>query len=83
MRRYLLGKAPKWVDDGDEEGDISMARKVSLEKAFPSREDSNIMKRDAHRMHHLVENRFKNKEEIRADHRRIEIISTEEEEQRW
>lgn len=85
VKRYWPGKAPEWADDGDEEGDIRMARSVALGKAFPRREDSDIMKRDDPRLRRLAENRFDNKEEIRADHRRIrqaEIISTEEEEQR-
>ncbi|KAL8259717.1 hypothetical protein R6Q59_027670 [Mikania micrantha] len=85
VKRYWPGKAPEWADDGDEEGDIRMARSVALEKAFPSREGSDIVKRDDPRLRRLAENRLDNKEEIRADHRRIrqaEIISTEEEEQR-
>ncbi|KAL4560599.1 hypothetical protein LXL04_032752 [Taraxacum kok-saghyz] len=85
VKRYWPGKAPEWADDGDEEGDMRMARTASLGKAFPSREDSHIMKRDDRRLRRLAENRLDNKEEIRADHRRIrqaEIISTEEEEQR-
>ncbi|KAJ9559100.1 hypothetical protein OSB04_013714 [Centaurea solstitialis] len=86
VKRYWPGKAPEWADDGDEEGDMRMARSVALENAFPSREeDSGIVKRDDPRLRRLAENRLDNKEEVRADHRRIrqaEIISTEEEEQR-
>ncbi|KAF5823525.1 putative micro-fibrillar-associated protein [Helianthus annuus] len=85
VKRYWPGKAPEWADDGDEDGDIRVARSAALEKAFPSREDNDIMKRDDPRLRRLAENRLDNKEEIRADHRRIrqaEIISTEEEEQR-
>ncbi|MFS7908568.1 putative microfibrillar-associated protein [Helianthus anomalus] len=85
VKRYWPGKAPEWADDGEEDGDIRVARSAALEKAFPSREDNDIMKRDDPRLRRLAENRLDNKEEIRADHRRIrqaEIISTEEEEQR-
>ncbi|KAI7747894.1 hypothetical protein M8C21_002487 [Ambrosia artemisiifolia] len=85
VKRYWPGKAPEWADDGDEDGDIRMARSTALEKAFPSREDDVIVKRDDPRLRRLAENRLDDKEEIRADHRRIrqaEIISTEEEEQR-
>ncbi|KAM0053300.1 putative microfibrillar-associated protein [Helianthus debilis subsp. tardiflorus] len=85
VKRYWPGKAPEWADDGDEDSDIRVARSAALEKAFPSREDNDIVKRDDPRLRRLAENRLDNKEEIRADHRRIrqaEIISTEEEEQR-
>ncbi|KAJ6697218.1 hypothetical protein OIU85_003571 [Salix viminalis] len=67
-------------------GDIRMARVVSLEKAFPSRDDSDVFSRkDDPRLRRLAETRVDNRDEMRADHRRIrqaEIISTEEEETR-
>ncbi|KAJ0690933.1 hypothetical protein HanOQP8_Chr11g0423491 [Helianthus annuus] len=59
--------------------DIRMARPVALEKGFPSREDYDIV--DDPRLRRVAPNRLDNKEEVRADHRRIqqaEIISPEE-----
>ena len=85
VKRYWPGKAPEWADDADEDGDIRMARAVALDKAFPSQEDSNIVRRDDPRLRRLAESRIDNREEIRADHRRIrqaEIVSTIEEENR-
>nr|GEY25209.1 hypothetical protein [Tanacetum cinerariifolium] len=88
VKRYWPGKAPEWADDGDEDADIRTS-KAALESAFPSRDDggsrNHIVKGDDRRLRRLAENRLDNKEEVRADHRRIrqaEIISTEEEEQR-
>ncbi|CAK9188514.1 unnamed protein product [Ilex paraguariensis] len=85
VKRYWPGKAPEWADDADEDGDIQMARAVALDKAFPSHEDLDIGKRDDPRLRRLAESRIDNREEIRADHRRIrqaEIVSTIEEENR-
>ncbi|KAG5533663.1 hypothetical protein RHGRI_027746 [Rhododendron griersonianum] len=85
VKRYWPGKAPEWADDADEDGDIRMARAVALEKAFPIQEDSDIVRRDDPRLRRLAESRIDNREEIRADHRRIrqaEIVSTIEEENR-
>ncbi|EOY10485.1 hypothetical protein QUC31_009971 [Theobroma cacao] len=85
VKRYWPGKAPEWADDADEEGDIRMARAVALEKAFPSRDDSDVVRKDDPRLRRLAESRIDNRDEIRADHRRIrqaEIVSTEEEENR-
>ncbi|KAJ6295167.1 hypothetical protein OIU76_023133 [Salix suchowensis] len=60
-----------------------MARVVSLEKAFPSRDDSDVFSKiDDPRLRRLAETRIDNRDEMRADRRRIrlaEIISTEEE----
>lgn len=85
VKRYWPGKAPEWADDADEDGDIRMARAVALEKAFPVQEDPDIVRRDDPRLRRLAESRIDNREEIRADHRRIrqaEIVSTIEEETR-
>ncbi|XVF56804.1 hypothetical protein PTKIN_Ptkin06aG0149900 [Pterospermum kingtungense] len=85
VKRYWPGKAPEWADDADEDDDIRMARAVALEKAFPSHDDSGIVKKDDPRLRRLAESRIDNRDEIRADHRRIrqaEIVSTEEEENR-
>lgn len=82
VKRYWPGKAPEWADDADEDGDIRMARAVALEKAFPTHEDSGIVIKDDPRLRRLAESRVDNRDEIRADHRRIrqaEIVSTEEE----
>ncbi|KAL4354783.1 hypothetical protein GQ457_06G013200 [Hibiscus cannabinus] len=85
VKRYWPGKAPEWADDADEDEDISMARSAALEKAFPSHEDPGIVLKDDPRLRRLAESRVDNRDEIRADHRRIrqaEIVSTEEEENR-
>ncbi|WCJ43572.1 microfibrillar-associated protein-related [Euphorbia peplus] len=85
VKRYWPGKAPEWADDADEDGDIKMTRADALEKAFPAREDSHVVRKDDRRLRRLAESKIDNREEVRADHRRIrqaEIISTEEEETR-
>ncbi|KAI4341184.1 hypothetical protein MLD38_025940 [Melastoma candidum] len=83
VKRYWPGKAPEWADDADEDGDIRMARAATLEKAFPSRDDSGVVQKDDPRLRRLAESRIDNRDEVRADHRRIrqaEIVSTLEEE---
>ncbi|XP_059646470.1 uncharacterized protein LOC132293145 [Cornus florida] len=83
VKRYWPGKAPEWADDADEDGDIRMSRTVALERAFPNQDDSDIARRDDPRLRRLAESRIDNREEVRADHRRIrqaEIVSTKEEE---
>ncbi|OVA11556.1 Micro-fibrillar-associated protein 1 [Macleaya cordata] len=85
VKRYWPGKAPEWADDAEEDGDIRTARDVALEKAFPRREDSDVVGKDDPRLRRLAESKIDNREEIRADHRRIrqaEIVSTIEEENR-
>ncbi|OVA06120.1 Micro-fibrillar-associated protein 1 [Macleaya cordata] len=85
VKRYWPGKAPEWADDAEEDGDIRTAREVALEKAFPVREDSDVVGKDDPRLRRLAESKIDNREEIRADHRRIrqaEIVSTIEEENR-
>ncbi|RCV05966.1 hypothetical protein SETIT_1G125300v2 [Setaria italica] len=80
VKRYWPGKAPEWADDAEEEIDLRTAR-VSLDKAFPKDEDGDIPAKDDRRLRRLAETR-ENKEELRADHRRIrqaEIVSTVEE----
>ncbi|XP_027104069.1 uncharacterized protein [Coffea arabica] len=85
VKRYWPGKAPEWADDNDEDGDIRMSRAAALEKAFPKHEDSlDAVRKDDPRLRRLAESRIDNREEIRADHRRIrqaEIVSTIEEEE--
>ncbi|PKA64627.1 hypothetical protein AXF42_Ash007374 [Apostasia shenzhenica] len=85
VKRYWPGKAPEWADEAEEEADFRTARAAALEKAFPIHEDSSIdlARKDDRRLRRLAELRSENKEEVRADHRRIrqaEIISTIEEE---
>ncbi|XP_072966564.1 uncharacterized protein [Typha angustifolia] len=84
VKRYWPGKAPEWAEDADEDGDIRTARAAALEKAFPSGNDSGgLPPKDDRRLRRLAETRAENKEELRADHRRIrqaEIISAEEDE---
>ncbi|KAG8390203.1 hypothetical protein BUALT_Bualt01G0059100 [Buddleja alternifolia] len=85
VKRYWPGKAPEWADDIDEDGDIRMARAETLEKAFPSHEGADFMRKDDPRLRRLAESRIDNRDEVREDHRRIrqaEIISTAEEETR-
>lgn len=82
VKRYWPGKAPEWADDVDEDVDLRTAR-VSLDKAFPRDEDGDVPAKDDRRLRRLAETRAENKEELRADHRRIrqaEIVSTAEEE---
>ncbi|PUZ70052.1 hypothetical protein GQ55_2G193700 [Panicum hallii var. hallii] len=81
VKRYWPGKAPEWADDADEDIDLRTAR-VSLDKAFPKDDDADIPAKDDRRLRRLAQTR-ENKEELRADHRRIrqaEIVSTVEEE---
>ncbi|KAL5708702.1 hypothetical protein ACHQM5_019468 [Ranunculus cassubicifolius] len=78
VKRYWPGKAPEWADDAedDEDGDLTRPRRYSVEEGFPRGEDDPRLRR-------LKENKVDNKDEIRADHRRIrqaEIVSTAEEE---
>lgn len=85
VKRYWPGKAPEWADDIEEDNDIRMSRAAALDKAFPRKEDSDIGRKDDPRLRRLAESRIDNRDEIRADHRRIrqaEIVSTEEEETR-
>ncbi|KAI3981028.1 hypothetical protein MKX01_039967 [Papaver californicum] len=85
VKRYWPGKAPEWADEVEEEGDIRTAREVALETAFPTRDDSDVVRRDDPRLRRLAESKIDNRDEIRADHRRIrqaEIVSTIEEENR-
>ncbi|KAL0359078.1 UNVERIFIED_CONTAM: Microfibrillar-associated protein 1 [Sesamum angustifolium] len=85
VKRYWPGKAPEWADDNDEDGDFRMARTAALEKAFPSHEGPDVMRKDDPRLRRLAESRIDNRDEVREDHRRIrqaEIVSTEEEESR-
>lgn len=83
VKRYWPGKVPEWADAADEDGDIRMSKAAALEQAFPAQDDSDIARKDDPRLRRLAENRIDNREEVRADHRRIrqaEIVSTIEEE---
>ncbi|KAI3470999.1 hypothetical protein Pfo_027662 [Paulownia fortunei] len=85
VKRYWPGKAPEWADDNDEDGDIRMSRAAAFEKAFPSHEGADVMRKDDPRLRRLAEIRMDNRDEVREDHRRIrqaEIVSTLEEESR-
>ncbi|CAM8969854.1 unnamed protein product [Rhodiola kirilowii] len=85
VKRYWPGKAPEWADDVDEDADIRTARSDALDKAFPTNNELDVEPRDDPRLRRLLENRLDNKDQIRADHRRIrqaEIVSTIEEENR-
>lgn len=86
VKRYWPGKAPEWADEAEEEDDLrTSSRRQILEQAFPESDDSTYTRGDDPRLRRLAENRAENREEVRADHRRIrqaEIVSTEEEEAR-
>ncbi|KAL2897997.1 Microfibrillar-associated protein 1 [Bienertia sinuspersici] len=86
VKRYWPGKAPEWADEPEEDADLrTSTRRQILEQAFPENDDSSYARADDPRLRRLAENRAENREEIRADHRRIrqaEIISTVEEENR-
>ncbi|XVF06669.1 hypothetical protein REPUB_Repub06bG0070000 [Reevesia pubescens] len=82
VKRYWPGKAPEWADDADGFCDIRMVRPFALEKAFSNHEDLGIVEKIDFRLHRLAKSRIDNRDEIRADHKRIrlaEIVSTEEE----
>lgn len=84
VKRYWPGKAPEWAEDGEDDADLRTANKVSLDKAFPKDEDGDALPlKDDRRLRRLAQTRAENKEELRADHRRIrqaEIVSTVDEE---
>ncbi|CAN1272003.1 Microfibrillar-associated protein 1 [Linum perenne] len=86
VKRYWPGKAPEWADEADEDGDNRMSRLDNLERAFPTHEGGSsdlAAARDDPRLRRLAVSRIDNRDEVRADHRRIrqaEIVSTEEEE---
>ncbi|KAH0731698.1 hypothetical protein KY289_002886 [Solanum tuberosum] len=85
VKRYWPGKAPEWADEPEKDEDMRMNREAALEKAFPSQGGSDIARKDDARLRRLAESKVDNREEIRADHRRIrqaEIVSTIEEENR-
>ncbi|KAE8098998.1 hypothetical protein FH972_017016 [Carpinus fangiana] len=85
VKRYWPGRAPEWADDAHEDGDIQLDRLAALEQAFPRQDNSHIVKKDDARLRRLAESKIDNREEVRADHRRIrqaEIVSTIEEEAR-
>ena len=85
VKRYWPGKVPDWGGIADEDlTEFRTVRDANLERAFPNRDDSDAaLSKDDRRLRRLTESRVENKEELRADHRRIrqaEIISTAEEE---
>ncbi|THU53948.1 hypothetical protein C4D60_Mb10t19780 [Musa balbisiana] len=83
VKRYWPGKAPEWADEVEEDEDIRASKLAALEKAFPTRDDADVPQKDDRRLRRLAESRTENKEEVRADHRRIrqaEIVLTTEEE---
>ncbi|CAL9098783.1 unnamed protein product [Musa textilis] len=83
VKRYWPGKAPEWADGVEEDEDIRASKLAALEKAFPTRDDADVPQKDDRRLRRLAESRTENKEEVRADHRRIrqaEIVLTTEEE---
>jgi microfibrillar-associated protein 1 len=82
VKRYWAGRAPEWGVEAEDDIDIRTAR-VSLDKTFPKHDDGDRSPKDDPRLRRLAETRAENREELRADHRRIrqaEIVSTAEEE---
>ncbi|KAJ8433866.1 hypothetical protein Cgig2_032077 [Carnegiea gigantea] len=85
VKRYWPGRAPEWADEAEEEDDLRTSRQRALDQAFPPSDDSAAVKAaDDPRLRRLAQSRAADRDEIRADHRRIrqaEIISTAEEEE--
>uniref|UniRef100_A0A7N0TEY9 Micro-fibrillar-associated protein 1 C-terminal domain-containing protein n=1 Tax=Kalanchoe fedtschenkoi TaxID=63787 RepID=A0A7N0TEY9_KALFE len=85
VKRYWPGKAPEWADDVDEDAAAAVVGiRTATSEAFPTAEDD-VVPKDDPRLRRLLENRLDNKDQVRADHRRIrqaEIVSTLEEENR-
>ncbi|KAJ3694970.1 hypothetical protein LUZ60_000347 [Juncus effusus] len=82
VKRYWPGKAPEWADaaaDDDITGSRNGVAVMKDEKAFESSDDVAVM-RDDGRLRRLAEGRVENREEIRADHRRIRQAESVEEE---
>ncbi|KAH9602105.1 hypothetical protein KSS87_001854 [Heliosperma pusillum] len=79
VKRYWPGKAPDWADEVEEDADLhtsSTSNRVSIDKAFPSDDINSV---DDPRLRRLATTRTVDRDEIRADHRRIrqaEIVST-------
>jgi hypothetical protein len=68
------------ADEADEDIDLRTAW-VSLDKAFPKDDDGDVPAKDDRRLRRLAETCAENKEELRADHRRIrqtEVVSTDD-----
>ncbi|ESQ41787.1 hypothetical protein EUTSA_v10013587mg [Eutrema salsugineum] len=86
VKRYWPGKAPEWAEEAEEDEDVRMHKVDVLDKAFPKHDDDlGVARKDDPRLRRLAKTRIENREEVRADHRRVrqaEIISTEEEEMR-
>ncbi|KAM7280617.1 hypothetical protein ACFE04_007751 [Oxalis oulophora] len=84
VKRYWPGRAPEWADDVDEDGDLKMTKEENLEKAFPRNQHlDSVAVTDDPRLRRL--RKLDNREEVRADHRRIrqaEIVLAEEEDSR-
>ncbi|KAK9682124.1 hypothetical protein RND81_10G052400 [Saponaria officinalis] len=86
VKRYWPGKAPEWADEAEEDADLrttssasSFRNRAAIEQAFPS---DDICSVDDPRLRRLADIRGGDRDEARADHRRIrqaEIVSTEEE----
>ncbi|CAG7879504.1 unnamed protein product [Brassica rapa] len=82
VKRYWPGKAPEWADEPEEDEDVRMQKVDALDRKH---DDSGVARKDDPRLRRLAQTRAENREEVRADHRRVrqaEIVSTEEEELR-
>uniref|UniRef100_A0A0E0LB96 Micro-fibrillar-associated protein 1 C-terminal domain-containing protein n=1 Tax=Oryza punctata TaxID=4537 RepID=A0A0E0LB96_ORYPU len=85
VKRYWPGKAPEWADEpGGDDLDLPACRAV-LHHALPRHDDGIGVGVSGHdrRLRCLAETRAENREEARADHRRVvrqgEVASTAEE----
>lgn len=88
VKRYWPGKAPEWADEPDDDLDLDLrTRRAALDQAFPCHDDADAdAAAPAKDDRRLAETRGENREELRADHRRIrqaEVVSTAEEEGEW
>lgn len=83
VKRYWPGKAPEWADEPDDDLDLR-TRRAALDQAFPCHDDADAdAAAPAKDDRRLAETRGENREELRADHRRIrqaKVVSTAEEE---
>ncbi|KAL0674719.1 hypothetical protein Bca4012_002700 [Brassica carinata] len=80
VKRYWPGKAPEWADEPEEDEDVRMQKVDALDRKH---DDSGVARKDDPRLCRLAQTRAENREEVRADHRRVrqaEIVYTEEEE---
>ncbi|XP_010420519.1 PREDICTED: microfibrillar-associated protein 1-like isoform X2 [Camelina sativa] len=85
VRRYWPGKAPEWAEEAEDDDNVRMQTVSVLDRAFPKNDDLGVSRKDDPRLRRLAQTRVEDRDEVRADHRRIrkaKVVSTEEEEER-